>query len=80
MHYSVKTEDMPEALTKLVQVGNIINARHRVTKEPLNLFFIDLEPTSNNRHIYNVKQLQNNISIETPNKNKKYILRYMRCQ
>jgi len=40
-------------------VRNIINAQHRTPKEPLNLFFADLEPAENNKEKYNIKALQN---------------------
>jgi hypothetical protein len=45
LHHSVKLEDITDELSGLGhKVRNIINAKHRQTKEPLNLFFIDLEP------------------------------------
>jgi hypothetical protein len=33
------------------KVRNIINGRHRIIKQPLNIFFVDLEPASNNKDI-----------------------------
>ena len=35
-------------------VRNIINVHHRITKEPLNLLFVDLEPARNNKNIYDI--------------------------
>jgi hypothetical protein len=62
-------------------VRNIINARHRATKQPLNLFFVDLEPANNNKEVYNIERLQNvNIKIEPPRKTKNNIVQCMRCQ
>ena len=44
LHYSTDTEDIKQELSELGHnVSNIINAQHRTTKEPLNLFFVDLE-------------------------------------
>jgi len=44
---------------KLFELGhdvrNIVNAQHRTTKQPLNLFFVELEPAENNKDIYNIK-------------------------
>jgi hypothetical protein len=40
-------------------VRNVIDGRHRVTKQPLNLFFVDLEPAGNNKEFYNTDMLQN---------------------
>ena len=33
------------------KVRNILNIRHRVTKEPLSLYFVDLELQDNNKSI-----------------------------
>ena len=40
---------------------NIINVKNRQTREPLNIFFIALEPAKNNKDIYKVKAIQNKI-------------------
>ena len=49
------------------KVRNIINVHHRITKEPLNLFFVDLEPARNNKNIYDIMALQNKvIQVEPP--------------
>jgi hypothetical protein len=39
------------------KVRNVINGRHRVTKQPLNLFYVDLEPTGKNKEIYTINWL-----------------------
>ena len=45
LHHTVELKDITEELAELGhKVRNIINAKHRQTKEPLNLFFVDLEP------------------------------------
>ena len=47
------TTDLEEIRHELLQYGhvsrNIINARNRTTKEPLSMFFVDLEPGANNK-------------------------------
>ena len=49
LHHSTDTEDIRQELFELGQnVQNIINSQHRTTKEPLNLFFVALEPAENN--------------------------------
>jgi hypothetical protein len=75
IHHSVKLEDITDELSGLGhKVRNIINAKHRQTKEPLNLFFVDLEPAEYNKEIYKIKGLQNKIiEIEPPNKSKPII-------
>ena len=54
---------------------NIINVQKRTTKEPLNLFFIDLEPAQNNKDIYKITGLQNRVvHIEPPHTQKNTII------
>lgn len=49
-HHSTNTEDIKQELHRLGhKVRNIINAQHRGSKEPVNLFFVDLEPADNNK-------------------------------
>jgi hypothetical protein len=86
LHHSA---DVQELKTEISQQGhalrNIINAKHCVTKDPLNLLFVDLEPSNNNNNnnnkdIYNITRLQNSvIQIEPPRKGK-HIVQCMRCQ
>ena len=82
LHHST---DMEEIRQELLELGhkarNILNAQHRITKEPLNLFFIDLEPAENNKEVYNITALQNKIiQIEPPRARKNNIVQCMRCQ
>jgi len=72
LHHSLDTEDTKQELSELGHnVRNIIKAQHKTTKEPLNLFFVDLEPAENNKDIYNIKALQNKIiQIEPPRVNR----------
>jgi arsenate reductase-like glutaredoxin family protein len=53
LHHSVNRKEIENQLIKMGhKVRNVINGRHKVTKQPLNLFFVDLEPTGNNKGIY----------------------------
>jgi len=82
LHNSTNTEDIKQELFELGhKVRNIINAQHKTTKGPLNLFFVGLEPAKNNKEIHNIKASQNKI-IETqpPRVNKNNIIQCMRCQ
>ena len=70
---------------ELVELGhnapNIINTHHRITKEPLNLFFGDLDTAENNKEIYKVTALQNKIvQIEPPRAQNNNIVQCIRCQ
>jgi hypothetical protein len=82
LHHSTDTEDIRQELLELGHnARNIINAHHRITKEPLNLFFVDLDPAENNKEIYKITALQNKIAqIEPPRTKKNNIVQCMRCQ
>lgn len=81
LHHSTPLTEISVELAKLgFKVRNIINARHRVTKQPLPLFFIDLEPQKHNTDIFNLKFLMHSkISVEPP-KQKTHIIQCTRCQ
>lgn len=84
MKYIHHTTDPNEIKQELGRNGhkvrNIMNGRHRVTKEPLNIFFVDLEPAENNKEVYKLQYLQHcSIHIEPPRK-MKGITQCLRCQ
>ena len=62
------------------EVTNISNIRHRITKNPLSLFFIDMKHKENNKEIYNVNGLMNSIVKIEPALVKKEIVQCKRCQ
>lgn len=54
------------------RVRNIHNIRHRVTKNPTCLFYVDLEPQRNNADIYKITKLMHaQVKFEPPCKKKK---------
>ena len=54
LHHITEVDDIRQELLALGHVArNIVNVHHTLTKEPLNLFFVDLEPANNNKDIYN---------------------------
>uniref|UniRef100_A0A6M2DS00 Putative nucleic-acid-binding protein from transposon x-element n=1 Tax=Xenopsylla cheopis TaxID=163159 RepID=A0A6M2DS00_XENCH len=78
------TTDLTLIINELGQLGhkvrNIINIRHRTTKDPLNMFFVDLEPAKNNQQIFQITKLLNHIiKVEPPHKNNT-IPQCTRCQ
>lgn len=81
MHSSENTNDIKQDIELHGhQVRNIANARHRTTKEPLPLFYIDLEPSPNNRTIFDIKHLNHTIVKFEPPYKKREILQCKRCQ
>jgi hypothetical protein len=81
VHHSVNTDDIAAELeAKGHRIRQIINGRHWKTKEPLNIFFIDLEPADNNTDVFKIQRLLNqSVNIETP---RRYsgIVQCTRCQ
>lgn len=81
IHPSTPDTDIKSELLVLGhQVRSIINVKSRVNKERLPMFFIDLDPKSNNKDIYNVKYICNAlVKIEPPRKTNELVQCY-RCQ
>lgn len=78
------SEDTTAITRELEHIGHkvrqIVSIRHRSTKEPLPIFYVDLEPQQNNKEIFDVRYLnQMKITIEAPYK-KKEIIQCKRCQ
>jgi hypothetical protein len=52
LHHSISSNEIQAELeTHGHKARNVLNIRHRVTKEPLPLYFVDLEPQDNNKSI-----------------------------
>jgi len=70
IHHSTDIESIKKSIEMQGHVvRGIHNIKSRITKEPLRMFFIDLEPHNNNSEIYNVKHINNAIiTIEPPKK------------
>jgi hypothetical protein len=81
LHHSTNLKEIEQELNmEGHQVRNIFNARSRLTKEPLNLFFVDLEPATNNKDIYKIVKIQNKATAIEPPRKIKGIAQCMRCQ
>ena len=82
LHHTTEIDDIRQDLLQHGHVArNIVNAHHRISKKPLNLFFVDLEPAKNNKEVYKITAIQNKIiHIEPPRTNKNYIPQCARCQ
>lgn len=81
LHHSTPVEDIKARLLILGhQVRSVINAKSRVTKEPLSMFFVDLDPSANNKEVYAIKDLNNAlVKIEPPNRTND-LVQCHRCQ
>lgn len=82
IHHSVDIADLKKELEELGhKVANIYNIKHRVTKTPLSMFWVDLFPDPNfNKRIYDITHLQyTKVVIEAP-RQKKEIPQCTKCQ
>lgn len=81
MHYSTELNDITESIEEFGhKVRNISNVKHFKTKNPLPMFFIDLEPSYNNKEIFDIQFLLNaKIAFEPPYKRKE-IVQCKKCQ
>ena len=81
IHHSVDLDELKFELQNLGhEVTNISNIKHRISKNPLSLFFIDIKQKENNKEIYNVNRLMNSIVKFEPPLVKKEIVQCKRCQ
>jgi len=81
LHHSTPISEIKNELIALGHTPrNITNVLQRTTKQPLPLFFIDLEPNINNRDVFNIDHLfYSKIKIEEPRANHQPI-QCLRCQ
>ena len=77
IHHSV---DLDELLKHSHEVTNISNIRHKITKNPLSLLFIDTKQKQNSKEIYNINRLMNSIVQIEPPLVKKEIIQCKTCQ
>lgn len=72
LHYTTPLDDIKQGLESLgFKVRNVSNIRRRNTKEPLPMFYIDLEPNDDNQRIYELKFFNHAVvKIEAPNKSR----------
>lgn len=81
IHHSADIDELKFELQKLGhEVINVSNIRHRISKDPLSLFFIDIKQKPNNKEIYNISRLMNSIVKFEPPLVKKEIMQCKRCQ
>lgn len=81
IHYSTPIEEITNSITQLGhKVRNIYNVKSRINKQPLSMFFVDLEPNDNNKEIYAMRHLNNAIIRVEPPRQTSDIVQCHRCQ
>jgi hypothetical protein len=70
LHHSIPPNEIQAELeTHGHKFRNVLNIRHRVMKETLPLYFVDLEPQDKNKSIYDLQFLCNmKVTVEVPRK------------
>lgn len=68
IHHSTNVDEIKQALEELHHIpNNIWNIKNSKTKKPLPMFFVDLQPSPNNKDVYNIRSLLNcKIEVEPP--------------
>lgn len=81
LHHSTPISDIKADLLLLGhQVRSVRNVISRVTKNPLPMFFVDLDPNPNNNEIYKLRSFNNAIIQVEPPKHFDEIVQCHRCQ
>lgn len=81
MHFSTDIGEIKEAIEiNGFKVRNIINARNFKTKEPISMFFVDLEPNPRNKEIYSIQFLLNAKILFEPPYRRNEVVQCKRCQ
>ena len=81
LHYTTDIGDIKRELSVHGHtVRNVTNIRHRLTKDPLNLFYVDLEPAPNNKDVYAITAIQNKIILFEPPRTNMGTPQCTRCQ
>lgn len=81
LHHSTDVENLKAELDELGHKAvNIYNIKHRVTKAPLSMFFVDLQAAANNKNIFNIKVLQHTKIVIEPPKQRRETPQCTRCQ
>lgn len=81
IHFSTPLEELKAEIEyNGFKVRNLVNVKSNVTKQPLSMFFVDLEPHPQNKEIFEVQYLLNcKVRFEPP-LIKKEVVQCKRCQ
>lgn len=81
LHFSTNTDELKTFIEQLGhKVRNISNIRSNITKQPLCMFFLDLEPKDNNKEIYDLTSIHNAIVVVEPPRKTRDLPQCHRCQ
>lgn len=81
IHHRTSISDIKAELITLGHgVRSVTNVKSRVTKEPLPMFFVDLDPNPNNKSIYEVRYINNAVVKVEPLEKVAELVQCYRCQ
>lgn len=81
LHFTTPIDVIKDTIEKEGhKVRNIVNIKSRFTKEPLSMFFVDLEPGSNNKNVFNIRYIYNAVIKIEPPKKVEDVVQCHRCQ
>jgi hypothetical protein len=81
MHSSTDANDIKVAIEeKGHKVRNVANIRDFKTKLPLSMFYVDLEPSQNNKDIYQIQYLMNAKIVFEPPRRRPDVVQCKKCQ
>lgn len=81
LHYSTKIEDIKaDLIYKGHLVRHITNVKSRFTKQPLPMFYVDVDPSNNNKKVYEIREINQCIVQIEPPKSTNDIIQCHRCQ
>ena len=81
LHYSTRIDDIKaELLYKGHLVRQIVNVKSRFTKQPLPMFYVDIDPQPNNKNVFEIREINHcAVQIEAP-RSTTDIVQCHRCQ
>lgn len=81
LHHTTNISDIKARLLSLGhQVRSVRNVVSRKTKEPLPMFFVDLDPCENNKDVYDIRSIENAVVSIEPPKRFDDLVQCFRCQ
>lgn len=81
LHHSTNIDEIKEELeVQGHEVANVHNIRHRATKEPLSMFYVDLVPSQNNKKVFDIKTINHTRIVIEPPRQKRETPQCTRCQ
>jgi hypothetical protein len=82
LHHSAQQELVRQDIERIRhKFRNVWNSRHRVTGDPLSLFFLNIEPAANNSEIYEVEHLKKRrVQIGPPHQKQNNMPKCKSCQ